>query len=60
LQKVVCVVTLLNTLSSTGKKADVICAAYFAGEAVTRLLRPGNNNEQVTQVINKIAEAFKG
>lgn len=26
----------------TGKKADVICAAHFAGECALRLCRPGN------------------
>ena len=26
----------------TGRKADVICAAHFAGEIALRLLRPGN------------------
>mmetsp|Transcript_8062 Transcript_8062/g.12259 ORF Transcript_8062/g.12259 Transcript_8062/m.12259 type:complete len:368 (-) Transcript_8062:118-1221(-) len=42
-----------------GKKADAICAAYFASEAALRLLRPGNTMAQVTEVINKVAEDFK-
>lgn len=43
---------------STGKKADVICAAFFAGEAALRLLRPGHNNQEVTDAIAKIATSF--
>jgi len=42
-----------------GRKADVICAAYYAAEAAHRLIRPGNKNTQVTEVINKIAQVFK-
>jgi len=43
----------------TGKVADAICAAYFIGECVIRLLRPGKTNNEVTQVIQKICETFK-
>ena len=46
-------------IATTGKKADAICAAYYAGEAVLRLLRPGNTNTQITEMINKIAEIFQ-
>eukprot|EP01112_Ceratiomyxa_fruticulosa_P015342 TRINITY_DN4498_c0_g4_i1.p1 TRINITY_DN4498_c0_g4~~TRINITY_DN4498_c0_g4_i1.p1 ORF type:complete len:393 (-),score=99.99 TRINITY_DN4498_c0_g4_i1:313-1491(-) len=43
---------------TTGRKADVVCAAYFALEAALRLIKPGNTNSQVTEAINKIAEQF--
>lgn len=49
---------LTGTARSTGKKADVICAAFFAGEAALRMLRPGYNNIEVMQTITKIAESF--
>jgi len=42
----------------TGRKADVICAAYFASECVLRLLRPGRTNTEVTQVIQRVAQVF--
>jgi len=46
-------------ISTKGKKADVVCAAHYAGEAALRLLRPGNTNTQVTNMINQIADIFK-
>lgn len=30
-----------NAFPTTGKKADVICAAHVAAEAIVRLLKPG-------------------
>jgi len=42
----------------TGKVADAICAAYFIGECVQRLLRPGKTNNEITQIIQKICETF--
>jgi curved DNA binding protein len=42
-----------------GRKADVILAAWYAQEAALRTLKPGNTNEQVTEVINRIAADFK-
>lgn len=53
------VATSKPTEPATGRKADVICAAYFAGEAALRLLRPGNKNSQITEAIAKVAETFK-
>lgn len=32
----------------TGKKADVILAAFYASQAALRLIKPGNFNNQVT------------
>jgi len=44
---------------TTGSKADVICAAHYAGEAALRLLKPGNKNTQVTEIIRAVADQFK-
>uniref|UniRef100_A0A8D3CGR6 Proliferation-associated 2G4, b n=1 Tax=Scophthalmus maximus TaxID=52904 RepID=A0A8D3CGR6_SCOMX len=43
----------------TGKKADVIKAAHLCAEAALRLVKPGNQNTQVTEAWNKIAKSFK-
>uniref|UniRef100_A0A8C4S055 Proliferation-associated 2G4, a n=1 Tax=Erpetoichthys calabaricus TaxID=27687 RepID=A0A8C4S055_ERPCA len=43
----------------TGRKADVIRAAHLCGEAALRLVKPGNQNSQVTEAWNKIAQSFK-
>ncbi|XP_054712156.1 proliferation-associated protein 2G4-like [Uloborus diversus] len=43
----------------TGRKADVIHAAYFAAEAALRLVKPGGDNNSVTDTIQKVAESFK-
>ncbi|KAJ2686313.1 hypothetical protein H4R19_006721, partial [Coemansia spiralis] len=42
----------------TGKAADAITAAHYAGEAIQRLLKPGNRNSTVTERVQKVAEAF--
>eukprot|EP00274_Cyanoptyche_gloeocystis_P003037 CAMPEP_0196651536 /NCGR_PEP_ID=MMETSP1086-20130531/544_1 /TAXON_ID=77921 /ORGANISM="Cyanoptyche gloeocystis , Strain SAG4.97" /LENGTH=418 /DNA_ID=CAMNT_0041981599 /DNA_START=28 /DNA_END=1284 /DNA_ORIENTATION=+ len=42
----------------TGKAADVIMAAWNAGEAALRLVKPGNKNTQVTAAIEKIAKEY--
>lgn len=42
----------------TGKVADVMHAAQTAGDAVLRLLKPGNSNTQVTDLISKISEDY--
>lgn len=44
---------------TTGRKADVICAAHYATEVVHRLLKPGKKNTDVTAAILKVAEQFK-
>ncbi|XP_062872147.1 proliferation-associated protein 2G4b [Trichomycterus rosablanca] len=43
----------------TGRKADVMKAAHLCAEAALRLVKPGNQNTQVTEAWNKIAESFK-
>ncbi len=37
---------------------NVISAAYTAAEVAVRLMKPGNTNNQVTQAIKQVAEAF--
>ncbi|XP_028824863.1 proliferation-associated protein 2G4 [Denticeps clupeoides] len=43
----------------TGRKADVLKAAHLCAEAALRLVKPGNQNTQVTEAWNKIAQSFK-
>lgn len=43
----------------TGKKADVLLAAYLASEVAQRLVKAGNENYTVTDQIQKVAEAFQ-
>lgn len=45
--------------ATTGRAADVICAAYYAAEIAHRLIRPGGTNTEVTAAIAKVAEVFK-
>jgi len=42
----------------TGRKADAMMAAYLASEAALRLVKPGNENDEVTETVCKIAAAF--
>ena len=42
----------------TGRKADVILAAYKAVQAALRLIKPGNYNNQVTEVIKKVSDSY--
>jgi len=42
----------------TGRKADVICAAFYGAELAIRLLKPGTKNSEISEVIRKAAEAF--
>lgn len=53
------IVTADKANPTTGRKADVICAAYHAAQAAHNLLRPGRKNTEITEAINKIAETFK-
>lgn len=41
-----------------GRRADVVTAAYTAAEAVLRLMRPGKSNEEVSEVIGKVAKIY--
>jgi len=42
-----------------GRKADVILAAYNALQAAVRTITPGATNNQVTDVVAKVAESYK-
>ena len=42
----------------TGRKADVVLAAYNALEVALRLAKPNNKNTEVTEAIQKIAETY--
>lgn len=42
----------------TGPKADVICAAHFAGECVLRMLRPGKTSTEISQVVQDVGAVF--
>ncbi|OII76584.1 proliferation-associated protein 2G4 [Cryptosporidium andersoni] len=57
----ICVVThtiVIDTDNITGKKADVLKAAYVALEAAIRTMKPGNTNTQVTSVMNSVVREF--
>jgi curved DNA binding protein len=43
----------------TGQKADVVLAAYNAAQAALRLIKPGHTNNEVTEVIQKVADSYK-
>lgn len=44
---------------TSGRKADVVLAAYYAAEAALRYLKPGSNNYQITEAIDKISTSYK-
>jgi len=52
------VATANPTAPTTGRKADVICAAHYASEIALRLIRPGRKNTEVTDAIAKVAKQF--
>ncbi|KAI9554446.1 hypothetical protein GHT06_019718 [Daphnia sinensis] len=43
----------------TGRKADVLLAAHYASEAALRLMKPGTENQAVTNVVQTVAESYK-
>jgi len=42
----------------TGRRADAVCAAHFAGECALHLAKPGTKATQVVDAIKKVAEVF--
>eukprot|EP01111_Echinosteliopsis_oligospora_P009687 TRINITY_DN287_c0_g1_i1.p1 TRINITY_DN287_c0_g1~~TRINITY_DN287_c0_g1_i1.p1 ORF type:complete len:412 (-),score=146.16 TRINITY_DN287_c0_g1_i1:25-1260(-) len=44
--------------ATTGRQADVICAAHIAAEAVLHMLKPGIKNKDITAVIKQVADTF--
>lgn len=43
----------------TGELADIVLAAHNCAEAALRLIKAGNSNQQVTDVIQKITDSYK-
>ena len=43
----------------TGKKADTILASYKALQAALRVIRPGNINNKVTDIVRRCGEAYQ-
>jgi len=43
----------------TGRQADAVLAAHLASEAALRLVKPGNETNDVTKVVGKIGESFE-
>lgn len=43
----------------TGRKADAMLAAHVASEIALRLVKPGNENFLVTDMVQKVAENYK-
>jgi len=43
----------------TGRQADALMAAHLASEAALRLVKPGNQTYEVTEVVGKIGESFE-
>lgn len=48
-----------KTVKTTGRRADTVLAAYWAGQAALRLLKPGTHNYAITDAVNKAADAYK-
>lgn len=44
---------------ATGTIADAVLAAHNCAEAALRLIKAGNSNDQVTEVIQKITDSYK-
>jgi len=42
----------------TGKKADVLKAAYLGAEAAVKLIKPGATNGEVTELLKQVGQDF--
>jgi len=42
----------------TGRRADVLAAAWAAAEVAAKMIKPGNTNAMVTEAVRKVAEAY--
>lgn len=51
--------TVVNQAEITGRKADVLAAAWNCCEAALREIKVGNNSQNVTKVIEQVAAEFK-
>lgn len=47
-----------GAVAVTGKRADLLTAAYAAAEAALRTIKPGAKNSDVTRVVGEVAEAY--
>ncbi|KAJ1977648.1 Proliferation-associated protein 2G4 [Dimargaris xerosporica] len=45
--------------STQGRKADVLLAAHYAAEVALRMFTPGTKNMDVTQAVQKAAQAYE-
>jgi len=52
-------VVVNNGAVITGRVADAMQAALVAADCALKMLKPGNKNSQVTDIIGKVAEDFK-
>ena len=52
-------VLLFQESPATGKKADVILAAYYAAEAAIRSLKVGTPGQKVADVVQTVTGEFK-
>lgn len=41
-----------------GRQADALLAAYYGSEIALRMVQPGNENNTVTDAVQKVAESF--
>ncbi|CAM0136797.1 unnamed protein product [Umbelopsis sp. WA50703] len=53
------VVSVDSSQPVTGKAADAICAAYYAQEAVLRMMKPGTTSTDITKAIAETAAYFR-
>ncbi|XP_058810168.1 proliferation-associated protein 2G4 isoform X2 [Phymastichus coffea] len=53
------VVTIHDDQQITGRKADVILAAYYASQAALRLLKPSVETYTITDAVGKVSDSFK-
>lgn len=49
--------TLENKIK--GRQADALLAAHYASEIALRLVKPGSENNVVTDAVQKVAESFQ-
>jgi len=50
--------TVILSEAKKSRAADALLAAHYCAEAALRLVKPGNENTKVTDVVTKISESF--
>ncbi|XP_037955307.1 proliferation-associated protein 2G4 [Teleopsis dalmanni] len=53
------VVGASNDTKVTGRKADVVLAAYWSVQAALRLLKSGSSNNTITEAVQKVSESYE-